>query len=84
MKFLSILSALMEMRDKVDDRESLVAGENRVSQAILVCLVSRETLVPQVLNLISSPSWNRSSSPKEEKRDLHRTPFRTCKLKSAL
>ena len=36
MKFLSILLALMEMRDKGDEQESLGVEENRVCRVVLV------------------------------------------------
>ena len=69
------------MQDKLDELVNLGDEVNKVCQAILVCLVCQETLGLLGLNQTSNPSWNKSSSLKEAKKDHHQIRSLTCKLK---
>ena len=68
----------------MDELENLVVEGNREYLVIPVCLGSQETLDLQDLSLIFNPSWNKSSNPKEAKKDPRLIHFLTCKLKLAL
>ena len=80
-KFRWTLSGQMAIQDKLDVEVNRVEEVKWVCLVILVCLVCQETPDLPDLNLISNPSWNKSSSLKEVKKDLHLIHFLICKLK---
>ena len=80
-KFRWTLSGKVAIQDKLDEEVNRVEEVKWVYLVILVCLVCQETPDLQDLNLISNPSWNKSSSLKEVKKDLHLIHSLICKLK---
>ena len=80
-KFRWTLSGQMAIQDKLDVEVNRVEEVKWVCPVILVCLVCQETPDLQDLNLTFNPSWNKSSSLKEVKKDLHLIHSLLCKLK---
>ena len=80
-KFQWILSGQVVIQDKRDEEVKRDEEAKWVFQVTLVCLVCQETPDPPDLSLTSNPSWNKSSSLKEAKKDHHQIRSLTCKLK---
>ena len=81
MKFQWILSGQAAIQDKRDEEVKRDEEAKWVFQVTLVCLVCQETPDPPDHSLTSNPSWNKSSSLKEVKKDLLLIHFLICKLK---